>query len=47
LLYETQTADPFAIATSTALLLLTALVAGLLPAYRASNADPIRALREQ
>lgn len=47
MLYETQAADPFAIATSIGLLVLAALVAGLLPAYRASNADPMRALREQ
>jgi hypothetical protein len=47
LLYETQTADPFAISASIGLLVMAAIVAGLVPAYRASNADPIRALREQ
>jgi ABC-type antimicrobial peptide transport system permease subunit len=47
LLYETQAADPLAILASIALLIGAALVAGLLPAYRASNSDPIRALHEQ
>jgi predicted permease len=47
LLYETQPADPFAISASIGLLMIAALVAGALPAYRASNADAIRALREQ
>jgi hypothetical protein len=47
LLYETQAADPIAILASIALLIVAALVAGLLPAYRASNSDPMRALREQ
>jgi ABC-type antimicrobial peptide transport system permease subunit len=47
LLYETQAADPLAISASIALLIGGSLVAGLLPAYRASNSDPLRALREQ
>jgi predicted permease len=47
LLYETQAADPLAISGSTVLLIVAALVAGLLPAYRASNSDPMQALREQ
>jgi predicted permease len=47
LLYETKAADPLAISASIALLIGAALVAGLLPAYRASNSDPMRALREQ
>jgi putative ABC transport system permease protein len=47
LLYETQAADPLAISVSMALLMGAALVAGLLPAYRASNSDPMWALREQ
>jgi len=47
LLYETQAADPLAISASIALLIGAALVAGLLPAYRASNSDPMQALREQ
>jgi predicted permease len=47
LLYETQAADPIAISASIALLIVVALVAGLLPAYRGSNSDPMRVLREQ
>ena len=47
LLYETQAADPLAISASMGLLMAAALVAALVPAYRASNADPMRALREQ
>jgi predicted permease len=47
LLFETQTADPSAIGLSLGLLLFAALLAGFLPAYRASNADPMQALREQ
>jgi predicted permease len=47
LLYETQAADPLAISGSIVLLIVAALVAGLLPAYRASNSDPMQALREQ
>jgi len=47
LLYETQVADPLAISASIALLMGVALVAALLPAYRASNSDPMRVLHEQ
>ena len=47
LLYETTTADPAAIAFSIGLLLLAALLASLFPAYRASNADPMQALRQE
>jgi hypothetical protein len=47
LLYETQAADPLAISASMGLLMAAALVAALVPAYRASNADPMRALRGQ
>jgi predicted permease len=47
MLYETQTADPLAISASVALLIGTAFVAALLPAHRASNADPMQVLREQ
>jgi len=47
MLYETQTADPLAISASVALLIGTAFFAALLPAHRASNADPIQVLREQ
>ena len=47
LLYETTAADPAAIAFSVGLLLLAALLAAFLPAYRASNADPMQALRQE
>jgi predicted permease len=47
LLYETSTSDPAAIAFSVGLLLLTAFVAALIPAYRAAHADPMRALRQE
>jgi len=47
LLYETTTADPTAIAFSLGLLLLAALLAALVPAYRASTADPMQALRQE
>jgi predicted permease len=47
LLYETQAADPIAISASIGLLIGVALIAGLLPAYRASSSDPIRVLHEQ
>ena len=46
-LFETRAADPLAISASTAILICTALAAALLPAYRASNADPIRVLRQE
>jgi predicted permease len=47
LLYETTSVDPTAIGLSIGLLLLVALFAALLPAYRASNADPMQALRQE
>jgi ABC-type antimicrobial peptide transport system permease subunit len=47
ILFETRAADPLAISASTALLICTALAAALLPAYRASNADPMRVLRQE
>jgi len=47
LLYETTGADPMAIGCSIGLLLLVALFAALLPAYRASSADPMQALRQE
>ncbi|HWO39462.1 MAG TPA: FtsX-like permease family protein, partial [Candidatus Acidoferrum sp.] len=46
LLYETTAADPAAIAFSVGLLLLVASVAAFIPAYRASNTDPMRALHQ-
>jgi len=47
LLYETQAGDPASIAASLALLLAATFPAAFLPAYRASNTDPMRVLREQ
>jgi predicted permease len=47
LLYETATTDPAAIAFSIGLLLLSALLAALFPAYHACNADPMQALRRE
>jgi predicted permease len=46
LLYETTPADPAAIAFSVGLLLLVGFVAALIPAYRASKTDPMRALHQ-
>jgi predicted permease len=47
LLYETTATDPTAISFSVGLLLLAASLAALIPAYRASNVDPMRALRQE
>jgi predicted permease len=45
LLFELQGTDPTVIVTSTVVLALVALGAGLIPAHRASRVDPMRALR--
>jgi ABC-type antimicrobial peptide transport system permease subunit len=47
LLYETQTADPLAIAGSLALLIAAAALAAILPARKAARIDPMRVLRMQ
>ncbi len=47
LLYETKAGDPAVIVASTALLLLAAFVAALLPARRAASIDPMQALRTE
>jgi predicted permease len=45
LLFEMQGSDPVVFALSSAVLALVAMSAGLIPAYRASRLDPVRALR--
>ena len=45
LLYELKGYDPMVLVTSTALLVLVAFGAGLIPAVRASRVNPMTALR--
>jgi ABC-type antimicrobial peptide transport system permease subunit len=47
LLFNLSPTDPVAFGVAPVVLLLTALVAALLPARRASNVDPIEALRSE
>jgi predicted permease len=47
LLYETKAGDPLVIVASTALLVIAAFLAALLPARRAASVDPMRALRTE
>lgn len=46
LLFQMSTYDPFVLSAAIALLMLVALVAGLVPAVRASRVDPMIALRQ-
>jgi ABC-type antimicrobial peptide transport system permease subunit len=45
LLFQMNGRDPFVLGVSVLILLLIALGAGMMPAYRASRVDPMRALR--
>ena len=47
LLYEVAPTDPMALTLAPAMLMFVALVAALLPSYRATRIDPIIALRDQ
>jgi predicted permease len=47
LLYQTNAADPVAIAASIALLAIAALLAALIPARRAAQTDPMAVLRNE
>jgi len=47
LLFDMKGADPFVLALSAVALSLVAIAAGLVPAHRASQVDPMRALRDQ
>jgi putative ABC transport system permease protein len=47
LLFQVEPDDPWTFAAISLLLLLVALVAGLIPAIRASRADPVAALRAE
>jgi ABC-type antimicrobial peptide transport system permease subunit len=46
-LYGVRPLDPWVFATSLALLALVAVIASLLPAWRAASVDPMRALRAE
>lgn len=47
MLFGVGTADPMTIASATGLLLLTGLIATLLPAWRASRVDPVKVLNQE
>lgn len=46
LLYKVSPRDPLAFASALAIMILASLAACLLPAWRATRTDPVRALRE-
>jgi ABC-type antimicrobial peptide transport system permease subunit len=45
ILFELEGYDPVALAASVGVLVVVALTAGFIPAFRASRIDPMRALR--
>jgi ABC-type antimicrobial peptide transport system permease subunit len=45
LLFELDPHDPAVVASAALLVVVVALAAGFIPAYRASRVDPMRALR--
>lgn len=47
LLFETSPSDPAVFASSAALLVAVAILAGYIPAHRASRVDPMTALRAE
>jgi ABC-type lipoprotein release transport system permease subunit len=47
LIYGVAASDPLTIAAVTLLLVLVALFASVIPAYRATRIDPLSALREE
>ena len=47
MLYRVSAFDPLRIAAITAVLALTSIVAGIIPAFRAASIDPIEALRSE
>jgi ABC-type antimicrobial peptide transport system permease subunit len=47
LLYQVSVADPIALAAAATSMLVVALCAGLMPAWRASRVDPLIALRSE
>jgi ABC-type antimicrobial peptide transport system permease subunit len=47
LIYGIQATDPLTIASVSVLLIVIAMVASLIPAYRATHIEPVKALREE